>query len=466
MIPCDGQVVTGRSHVDQARLTGEPLPVTAMEGVKLMSGSLNLESPLTLKATALASDSQYARIVQLVRSAQETRSPLQRLADRYAVVFTPITLVVCALAYLGSRDPVRVLAVLVVATPCPLILAAPVAMIGGINQAARRRVIIRHGEALERLGRVTVALLDKTGTLTIGYPAVTGVLASPPFGADQILGYAAAVDAGAGHLMARSIVRAAAERGLPLPGHAHVVEHPGQGVVGDVAGHEIALGARTFVTRRYPGVEAGWSDGTATGLRAWLTVDGQRGGIIEFADQLRPEAGSFVARLRALGLGRVVLVTGDHAGHAQAVGRQVGITEVRAELLPQDKVSVVEVLEKAGERVLMVGDGTNDAPALSRASVGVALAAHGGGISAEAADVVVLGDDASLVADAIVISRRTLAIARQSIWVGLGLSGFAMVVAAFGFIPPTLGALLQEGIDVAVILNALRASTQPPGLCS
>jgi heavy metal translocating P-type ATPase len=458
MVPCDGVVVRGYSHIDQSRLTGEPVPVTAELGTRLMSGSLNVEGPLTVEVRAIASESQYAKIVQLVRSAEGSKSPLQRMADRYAVAFTPITLVVCAAAYLASHDSTRVLAVLVVATPCPLILAAPVAMIGGINRAARRSIIIRHGEALERLGQVTAALVDKTGTLTIGHPAVTTVLPVAPYEADQILGYAAALDANAGHTLARSIVAAAYERGLTIPAATEVNERPGQGVTGRVDGHAITLGARSFVAACHPELSLARWDGAATGLRAWLAVDGAPGGVIEFADRLRPEARGLVEGLRRLGLHRIILVTGDHLGHARAVADAVGIPEVRADLLPADKVSVVEELERAGERVLMMGDGTNDAPALMRASVGVALAAHGGGITAEAADAVVLADDANRVAEAVQISRRTMAIARESVWAGLGLSGLAMVVAAFGYIPPIMGAILQEVIDVAVILNALRAS--------
>lgn len=458
LLPCDALVVDGYSHVDTSRLTGEPMPVTAEPGTLLLSGSQNMEGPLTVEARALASESQYARIVQLVREAEASKSPLQRMADRYAVYFTPITLAVCAIAYLASGEADRVLAVLVVATPCPLLLAAPVAMIGGINRAARRSVIVRHGEALERLGQVTVAVLDKTGTLTIGRPLVSSVIPVPPFTGDEVLALAAAADLGSGHLLARSVVQAAADDGLTLPAATGIAESPGQGVTGRVGGRAVTFGARSFVLTRHPALDGAWPDGEASGLRAWLAVEGQAAGTIEFADRLRPEASRLVEELRRLGLRRVILVTGDHQGHALAVARAAGITEVRADQLPADKVRVVEALEAEGERVLMVGDGTNDAPALTRASVGVALAAHGGGISAEAADVVVLADDASRVAEAVTISRRTMGIARQSVWAGLGLSAVAMLVAAFGYIPPTMGALLQEAIDVAVILNALRAS--------
>jgi heavy metal translocating P-type ATPase len=458
MLPCDAVVLDGRSHVDASRITGEPIPVAATAGTPLMSGSLNLDGPLVVEARALARESQYARIVQLVRQAQESKSPLQRLADRYAVLFTPLTLAVCLVAWLAARDPLRVLAVLVVATPCPLILAAPVAMIGGISRAARRSVIVRNGEALERLGQATVALLDKTGTLTIGHPAVSAVDALPGRAAAEVLGFAAAVDAGSGHLLARSIAAAAEQQGIPVPEATGVQESPGQGVVGRVGEVEVAVGARTYLARRYGEETERWPDGHAPGLRAWVAVDGRPAGIIEFADQLRAEAPALVRALRELGFRRIIMVTGDHAGHAAVVARAAEVPEYHADLLPAAKVQIVDELERAGDKVLMMGDGTNDAPALSRASVGVALAAHGGGITAEAADVVVLADDPTMVAEAVRISRRTLGIAKQSIWAGLGLSGVAMLVAALGHIPPTIGALIQEAIDVAVILNALRAS--------
>lgn len=460
MVACDCEVTEGYSHIDASRITGEPVPITAEPGIRLLSGSLNLEGPLGVTARAPARESQYARIVELVRSAQASKSPLQRMADRYAVVFTPITLAVCLASWLLSHDPVRILAVLVVATPCPLILAAPVAMIGGLSRAARRGIIIRHGEGLERLGQVTVALLDKTGTLTVGRPEVSAVRALPPFSEDEVLGLAAAVDAGSSHMLARPILALAEQRGLAVPVATAVSESPGQGVYGRAAGHEVAIGARTFLLARFPGLLDTWPDGKAAGLRAWLVIDGRAGGLIEFADRLHPEAFRLIAQLRALGIRRIVMVTGDHEGHAAQVAREAGLSEYHADMLPADKVGAVDRLERSGERVLMVGDGTNDAPALTRATVGVALAAHGGGITAEAADAVVLADDPGLVAEAVAISRTTMRIARQSVWAGLGLSGLAMVAAAAGYIPPTVGAVLQEAIDVAVILNALRTSGQ------
>ncbi|HEX6964915.1 MAG TPA: heavy metal translocating P-type ATPase [Gemmatimonadaceae bacterium] len=460
MIPCDVEVLSGRSHVDVSRITGEPIPVSASPGTRLLSGSLNGEGLLTVRARALASESQYARIVDLVRSAQASKSPLQRLADRYAVWFTPVTLVVCLIAYLASGELVRALAVLVVATPCPLILATPVAILGGINRAARRQLIIRNGTALEQLGQVTAAVFDKTGTLTIGRPAVSRVVARDGFDENDVLRLAAGVEQGSSHQLARTVVDAARAAELQIPEPRWVRESPGRGVAGDVDGHTVAVGARGFVrehTHHADGDVSALAHAVG-GLRAFVAVDGAVQGAIEFADQTRAELGRSITQLAQLGVRRTVIVSGDHADNVRAVADRLGVTDVYGDLLPQDKVAIVRALMAEGETVMMVGDGTNDAPALSTAQVGVALTAHGGGIVAEAAGVVLLADDLSRVADAIRIGRRTMRIARESIWVGLGLSAIGMVFAAFGKLPPVAGAVLQEGIDLAVIVNALRTS--------
>lgn len=460
LVPADAVITAGQSHVDTATLTGEPVPVSAYPGVALMSGSVNLEGSLTLRATALASDSRYATIVELVRTAQASKAPLQRLADRYAVWFTPFTLLVCAASWLLTGDLTRVLAVLVVATPCPLILATPVAIVGGINRAARRQIIVRSGAALEQLSRVTVAAFDKTGTITMGLPEVSRLVVAPGCDAERVLRLVAAVEQGSSHLLARTLLQWATARGTPVPAVAHVTESPGQGVEGEVDGQWVAVGARRFVIARFPEAEAGFAalEADGAGLRAYAAIDGAAAATIEYADRLRPGIDRVLRDFAELGITRTILLTGDRAANAESVAREVGIAEVRAELLPDEKEAIVRELVAGGAHTLMVGDGTNDAPALSSASVGIALAGHGGGITAEAADVVILVDDLSRVVDALRISRRTVRIARESIGVGLGLSVVAMGFAAFGLITPVAGALLQEGIDVAVILNALRAS--------
>ena len=457
VVPCDSIVIDGRSHVDASAITGEPVPVSATAGVVLLSGSLNLEGALHIRVTAPAGESQYARIVDMVRTAQASKAPLQRLADRYAVWFTPLTLAVCIIAYLLTRDATRILAVLVVATPCPLIIATPVAVIGGINRAARSRIIVRHGGALEQLANVDVAVFDKTGTLTIGRPEVSDVVPVDSADPDTVLALAAAVEERSGHLLARSVVAAARSRQLPIAEATGVVEAPGRGVVGHVSAREVAVGSRAYMQDRYPAFRDALSGRSTGTLSAHIAIDGTHVGVIEFADRIRGESAETIAKLRREGVRRVILLSGDDAPTARAVADAVGIAEARGDLLPQDKAAAVVELKDAGARVVMVGDGTNDAPALSAATVGVAMARHGG-VTAEAADVVLLRDDLADVARAIHISKRTIRIARQSILVGLGASGVAMVFAAVGLIPPTVGAVLQEGIDVAVIVNALRAS--------
>ena len=461
LIPCDGIVITGRSHIDVAKLTGEPLPVIAERSSRVMSGSLNQESPLEVEALARASESQYARIVELVRSAQASKAPLQRLADRYGVWFTPLTLVVCLIAYVISGDPVRILAILVVATPCPLLLAAPVAMIGGINSAAKRNIIIRNGTALEHLGQVTTAVFDKTGTVTVGRPQVRRVIPTASLPNSEILRLSGAVERGSSHLLARTLVEAAERDNVALPTATDVQEHSGRGVTGLVEGHFVTVGAASYAIDRHPPVSAqlkAVSD-PGEGLRAYVVIDGRLSGIVEYADAVRPGIPGLLAELKELGVNRALLLSGDQYSNVRAVAKEIGISEAAGDLLPEQKVIVIRDLVKSGEYVAMVGDGTNDAPALSTATVGIALASQGGGITAEAADVVILVDDLSRVAESVRISQRTMRIARQSIWFGLGLSAIAATVAAVGGIAPLQGAVLQEIIDVAVILNALRAST-------
>lgn len=471
LVPADGVVIDGSSHVDTSRLTGEPVPRRVGAGASLQSGFVNQEGALQMRALRRSQDSQYAQIVELVRRAQGSKSPLQRTADRWAVWFTPLTLLVCAAAWWLSRDWSRVLAVLVVATPCPLILAAPVAIIGGINRAARRSIIVRSGAALEGLARVNMPVFDKTGTLTIGQPRVTHVQVSE--GADTLLALSrvAAVEQGSGHLLARVLVREAETRGAPLRVAADLVETPGRGVQGVVDGITVAVGALPYVREQFAGQPELLSrldalDDGADGLRAWAAMSDGAVTRIQFADTLRDDLAPMFRELALLGFRPALLLSGDKAVNVQAIARAVGIAEAEGDLTAEDKVQRVAALEAAGHRVLMVGDGTNDAPALSTATVGVALAGHGGGVVAEAADVVLLIDDPTRIAEAVRIGRHALGIARQSIFVGLGLSLVGMLFAAAGMLHPVAGALVQEAIDVAVILNALRAARAPAEVAS
>ena len=462
LVPADGIVESGESVVDASRITGESMPVEVAPGAKLLSGTINGDRPLTLRATAAAAESQYARIVDLVRSAQASKAPLQRIADRYAVWFTPLTIALCAITYGISHDWLRVLAVLVVATPCPLILATPVAMVGGISHAARHGIIVRHGGALEALSRVTVAVLDKTGTLTLGRPDVAKVHAAPGWHSETVIRLAAAVEQSSAHALARSVVAEAERRNGALPPTESIAETPGRGVSGTVARHRIVVGSRSFAldTSRVDPVDVTELERQSpdSTLRAFVVVDDVAAGMIDFADRLRDNARSTLRRLRALGVHRTMLLSGDRQQYVDTIAREAGIAEARGDLLPEDKVNAVVQLSQSGEQVLMVGDGVNDAPALSQAAVGIALAAHGRGIASESADVILLDDDVAGVAEAVAIGRKTMRVARQSIVVGLGLSAVAMVFAAAGMIAPVAGAALQEAIDVAVILNALRTS--------
>ena len=465
LIPCDGLVVGGESEIDTSSLTGEPVPVAARPGVAVMSGTSNGFGPLRMRATALAAESQYARIVELVRTAQASKAPLQRLADKYAVWFTPITLVLCAIAVLLTHDWIRALSILVVATPCPLILATPVAIVGGINRAARRNIIIRHGGALEQLSQAKVAVFDKTGTITIGKPRVSAIHVAHGFSRDDVVRWAASVEQGSGHLLARVFVEAAEATGInPVATERHA-EAPGQGVYGIVQGHEVRVGARAYVLPHCDGgvIDAAELEHSDATLRAYVAVDRRLAAVIEYADEIRADLPRVLEALHHFGIKRTVLLSGDHAPIARAVAERAGIPETYGDLLPNAKAEFIERLRAENGVVMMVGDGVNDAPALSAADAGIALAGHGGGVTTEAADVIILIDSLDRVADALAISRKTMTVARQSIRVGLGLSGLFMVVAAFGVLPPVMGAAIQEAIDVAVIVNALRSSREPRG---
>ena len=464
VIPVDGTVVSSEAVVDTSTLSGEPLPVTLRAGMPVTSGTANAGAPFDVCADRPAAESAYAALVRLVEQAQAQRAPLVRMADRYAGIFLPVTLVVAGLAWALSGDPVRALAVVVVATPCPLILAAPIALVSGLSRAARYGVIVKGAGAIETLGEARTVLFDKTGTLTVGTPDVQDVIAVRDHSPAEVLRLAASVDRLSAHILGEALVRAARDAELTLELPADVREEPGQGIAGSVDGRRIAVGSRAFLrSEGYdPDKVAGAVLVTGHGsgeVHVLVGIDGTVAGVIVMADELRPDADRIVERLRAEGVRHVAMVTGDRHSVAARTGRALGVDRVYADQTPEDKLEVVRSLraDPALRPVIMVGDGVNDAPALALADLGIAMGAAGATVSSETADAVITVDRVDRVADAVHTGRRALFIARQSVLAGMGLSIAAMGVAAAGYLPPVAGALFQEVIDLAVILNALRA---------
>jgi heavy metal translocating P-type ATPase len=396
-----------------------------------------------------------------VQEAESRKGRFVRLADRYAIVFLPVTIAVAGFAWTLSGDPVRALAVLVVATPCPLILAAPIAFLAGVSRAARAGVIVKGGGVIEALGKARTVLLDKTGTLTLGTPQVARVVSSDGLPVRDLVRLAASLEQLSAHPLAEALVHHAVRDGLPLSFPEEVTEEPGRGIAGVVDGRRVAAGgARWLVAHGHqPGGGPSPALGDPGQARISVAVDGRPAGTIVMADQVRQEAPRLVAELRAAGVERVMLVTGDRAAVGTEVGRSLGIDRVYPDLSPAEKAEVVRAMqEQPGLRsVVMVGDGVNDAPALAQADVGIAMGAAGATVASETADAVIVHDRIDRVAAAVRIGRRSLSIARQSVVAGMGISLVAMGFAAAGLIAPIAGALLQEAIDVAVILNALRA---------
>ncbi len=464
VIPVDGTVTSAEAVIDTSTLTGEPLPKTIGRGMAVLSGSANVGAPFDVRADRPASDSAYAALVRLVEQAQTQRAPLVRMADRYAGFFLPATLLVAGLAWALSGDPERALAVVVVATPCPLILAAPIALVSGLSRAARAGVIVKGAGAIETLGEARTVLFDKTGTVTVGTPEVREIISRDGLEESELLRLAASVDRMSAHVLGEALVDAATEAGLDLVIPEEVHEEPGQGIGGSVQGRRVLVGSRTFM--RNCGLPQ--ADIAATALSTTMgsgeahvivAVDGHIAGVIVMADELRPDAERLVARLRSEGVCQVAMLSGDRRSVAERVGRELGVDRVYAEQSPEDKLEVVRSIhaEPSLRPVIMVGDGVNDAPALAIADLGIAMGAAGATVSSETADAVITVDRIDRVADAIHTGRHALHIARQSVLAGMGLSLVAMAVAAVGYLPPLAGALFQEVIDLAVILNALRA---------
>jgi heavy metal translocating P-type ATPase len=464
VVPVDGRIVDAVAVLDESVLTGEPMQVERAAGEPVRSGVVNAGNAFELRATATLQNSTYAGIVRLAEQAGAESAPIVRLADRYATWFLPLALIIAGVAWLASGSAVRAVAVLVVATPCPLLLAAPVAIVSGLSRASRHGVVIRSGGALENLGHATTLVMDKTGTLTMGRPVVIEMLAAPGRDATEILRLAASVDQLSPHVLAEAIVTEAVTRGLSLLLPTDVVEEPGRGVTATIDDRRLQVG-------RLPSdaVQAAWARATLnratldSAAIAWVSVDGEPVGAVLLRDPLRRNAPRTIRRLRAAGLNRLVMLTGDRAEPAREVATVLGLDEIFAQQSPADKVAGVRA-ECERAVTVMVGDGVNDAPALAAATVGVAMGARGATASSEAADIVLTTDRLDRLADAMDIARWSRRIAVQSAAVGMTLSLLAMVVAALGWLPPAAGALLQEGIDVAVILNALRALRGNPNI--
>ena len=459
VVPVDGVVAGKLAVLDESALTGEPLPVEHPPGDPVRSGVVNSGDPFDLQVTAREADSSYTAIVRLVREAEASTAPFVRLADRYAAWFLLATLLVAGGAWAYSGDLVRAVAVLVVATPCPLILAAPVAIVAGLSLAARRGVVVKGGRTLEQLARCRVLLLDKTGTLTIGQPELADVLSSGSLPGNEVLRLAASLDQSSSHVLATAIVGAARRAGQSLSLPTGVREIAGSGIYGVVEGIPVAVGRAAFAgaIEELPWVRAARRRAALQGAATvFVKVGPAAAGVLLLADPVRPDAARTLRALRRAGIEKVVMVTGDRPEVAEAIGAAVGVDEILSERTPAQKSEVVQMERHRGP-VMMVGDGVNDAPALALADVGVAMGARGASVSSETADVVLTVDRLDRLGEAMLVARRSRSIAIQSVVAGMVMSVAEMGVAGAGYLPPLAGAVLQEAIDVIVILNALRA---------
>lgn len=460
VVPVDGVITSEVAALDESALTGESMPAEHLTGARVRSGAVNVGAPFDMRALTTAAESTYAGIIRLVREAQASKAPFVRLADRYALWFLPLTLLVAAIAWFISGNPVRALAVLVVATPCPLILAAPVAIVAGISRSAHRGIIVKGGGALETLARARTLVFDKTGTLTTGVPLVAAVESFDGVKPNQVLQLAASLDQVSPHVFADAIVAAARSRNLELELPVDVREHPGQGIKGVVGGHRVALGQARWLQggTALPDSVAEFrrrvaADGSSV---VYVSVDGRMAGALLMVDPVRTETPQALRALRQAGIKRIVLLSGDRKDVAGRVGESLGVDAVFSEHTPEQKVKAVANERRNGVTV-MIGDGVNDAPALAASDVGIAMGARGATASSEAADAVIVVDRLDRVAEAVLIARRARDIAVQSVVAGMALSMVGMVFAMIGALPPVAGAFFQEAIDVAVILNALRA---------
>jgi heavy metal translocating P-type ATPase len=454
IVPVDGALVSAEAQFDESSLTGESMPVERVAGELVLSGSVNGPRAVEIEATATAENSQYQRIVRLVREAAGSKAPLVRLADRYAVPFTLLAYAIAGIAWWVSGDSTRFAEVLVVATPCPLLIAAPVAFMGGMSRAARSGIVIKDAGTLERLATVKTVAFDKTGTLTYGSPEVVSVHpVGPGMTQDRLMQIIGSAEQYSSHVLATALRDQALARGLVLVQADKAREVATHGVEAELEGSTVVVGKPAFVAEHATGVvRRTLGAGEAA---VYVGIDGEFAGSVVLRDRVRDEAAETLSMLRSLGVSRLVMVTGDVAETAEHIAEELGFTELHAECLPADKVTIVQSLSP--HAVMMVGDGVNDAPVLAASDVGVAMGARGSTAASESADVVILLDDLHRSARAIQIGQRTIRIALESIWLGIVISVGLMVLAAFGFLAAVLGALLQEVVDLIAILGALRA---------
>lgn len=459
-VPVDAEVIEGTSDIDEALLTGESMPVAKVIGDEVLSGSINMTSPLTIRAIAPAEKSTFAKITQLVQEAQGKKADFQELADRFGSWFSVVVLIFVAVTWWLTKSSDLAYAVLVIATPCPLILATPIAVIAGIGRAAKLGIIVKSGRSLEALARARAVLFDKTGTLTRGQMSVEKiVIHTDEYAEPEILRVAAALEKYSNHVIARSILSEIKHRQLTVPEAYNLREIPAHGLLGDVeekavlVGNDKLLESQKVSIAENPTVRPGE-------VQLFVAIEGLHIATISLLDQVREESPTVIQKLKEYGIKEIVMLTGDRAEVAKKIAHQLGIHHIEAGLLPADKLRAVErivVKEHQSRRtVVMVGDGINDAPALERADIGVAIGKQGGEVAVEAADIVLLGEQLARLIDGIRIGRAVLRIASQGIWFGMGCSFIGMGAAALGYLPPLDGALLQEVIDVLVIFNALR----------
>ena len=455
LVPVDAVIIEGSASFNESSLTGESLPQPKDVKSKLLSGSVNLDGSVIAKALATAENSQYQQIVRLVQSAQASQAPFVRLADRYSIPFTFGAFTLALGVWIISGDPIRFLEVIVVATPCPLILAAPIALMSGMGLASRYGIIVKTGSALEKLAEAKTIAFDKTGTLTSGELIVDKIQTFGSLNRKEVLSIAASLEQNSNHILASAIVKSAKEEGAKLIKAKNIKEIAGLGLKATIKGQEIIIGRYNFMEQEGLAKPKGLKVESIKQTAAFVAVDGEIVGLITVNDQVRKESKSTVARLKELGIKNILMVTGDNQSVAKKIASQLGITEIHANTLPADKLRIVEGIKK--RPVAFVGDGVNDAPVLTASDVGIALGAKGAPAASESADMVIMLDDVKRVAVATHIAKQTFSIAKQSIFIGIGLSTALMVVFATGKFTALSGALVQEVVDVVVIFNALRA---------